>query len=321
MSDRRALITGISGQDGSYLAELLLADGVEVFGMVRSRAARRSPNLAAIADRITFVEGDLAAPASLREAVATSSPDDVFHLAAPTSVAASWNDPDATAALIAGATEILIDATAALADGARFYVATSSEIFGDAGESPQNEDSPKQPRSPYGEAKLAVHELVAAARARGLYAVSGITYNHESPRRPLSFLPRKVTHAAAAIALGRQETIELGDLSAVRDWSHAEDVMRGALLALRAPEPRDYVLASGAGRSVAHLVDAAFAAAGIAAEGRVVVNPEFVRPPEPTPLIGDPTRAHELLGWSPRHTFEDLVGEMVAADLQLVSGR
>lgn len=321
MSDRRALITGISGQDGSYLAELLLAEGAEVFGMVRSPAARRSSNLTAVADRVQFVSGDLADADSLRAAVAETRPDDVFHLAAPTSVVASWDDPATTAALITGATATLIEAASDLDGGARFYVATSSEIFGDAGESPQDEDSPKHPRTPYGEAKLAVHELVAQAREGGLFAVSGITYNHESPRRPITFLPRKVTHAAASIALGKQETLELGDLNAVRDWSHAEDVMQGALLALRAAEPRDYVLASGAGRSVAHLVDAAFAAAGLEVEERVVVDPELVRPPERTPLIGNPARAHELLRWRPRHTFEDLVQEMVRADLQLVSGQ
>jgi GDPmannose 4,6-dehydratase len=314
---KRALITGITGQDGSYLAELLVADGYEVTGLVRPGPDPQASNIAAIADRVELIEGDLADPDSLRATVAESTPDEIYHLAAPTSVAASWEDPEGVTALIAGATEVLIAAAEQLTD-TRLYVATSSEIFGDAGESPQNEDSPKRPRSPYGEAKLRVHELIAAARDRGLFAVSGITYNHESPRRPAHFLPRKVTNAAAAIALGRQETLELGDLGAVRDWSHARDIVHGARLALGADVASDYVLASGVGRTVGDLVEAAFAAAGVDPDGRIVVNPEFVRPPESTQLVGDPSRARAVLGWRAELSFEDMIAEMVAADLELL---
>lgn len=317
---RRALITGISGQDGSYLAQRLLHDGYEVTGVVRSEAAAQSPNLARIADELIFVSGSLGKPDSLRAAVKASNPDEIFHLAAPTSVAASWDDPVGADTLIAGATEIIIEAAAALPTPPRIFVATSSEIFGDAGVSPQNEDSPKNPRTPYGESKLRAHELVAAARQRGLYAVSGITYNHESPRRPLAFLPRKVTNAAASISLGLTDSVDLGDLEAVRDWSHADDIMHGAALALRAPEPADYVFASGVGRTVQDLVDAAFAAAGISSEGRVFVNPVFVRPPEATLLIGDPLRAEERLGWEHKISFEAMIAEMVAADLAGLRG-
>jgi GDPmannose 4,6-dehydratase len=198
----------------------------------------------------------------------------------------------------------------------RVFVATSSEIFGDAAESPQSERSPMRPRTPYGVAKLTAHGLVGALRERfGMFAVSGITYNHESPRRPPHFLPRKVTRAAASIALGVQDEVVLGDLDAVRDWSDARDIVRGAWLSLQADGPRDYVLASGTGRRVRDLVDAAFAAAGVSPDGRVRVDPAFVRPPEATPSVGDPSRARRELGWSPRYTFQDTIREMVEADL------
>lgn len=311
----RALITGISGQDGSYLAELLIADGYEVTGLVRSPESGNAPNLAAVADQIEFVNGDLGDPDSLRSAIAQVAPDELYHLAAPTSVADSWKDPEATRALIAGATGAVLQGAAALTAPARVFVASSSEIFGDAGESPQDELSPKRPRTPYGEAKLAAFELVARAREDGLFAVSGITYNHESPRRPLHFLPRKVTHGAAEIALGNADTITLGDLAAIRDWSDARDIVRGAMLSLRAPAGADYVFASGTGRTVGDLVDAAFAAAGVDPAGRVTVDPAFVRPAEATPLIGDPAKARHDLRWEPAYTFEQTIAEMVAMDL------
>lgn len=312
---KRALITGISGQDGSYLAEQLLTDGYEVTGLVRSPQSARSPNLAAVAGQLRFVTSELSNPDSLRLAIAAVKPQSIYHLAAPTSVADSWNDPHGTQRLIAGATEAVLQAAAALADPARVFVASSSEVFGDAGESPQNEQSPKRPRTPYGEAKLAAFELVRAARADGLFAVSGITYNHESPRRPLHFLPRKVTHGAAEITLGNAETLTLGDLGAVRDWSDARDIVRGAALALDAGEPGDYIFASGVGRTVGDLVDVAFAAAGIERGDRIEVDPAFLRPPEATPLIGDPAKARDELGWKPEFSFEQTIGEMVATDL------
>jgi GDPmannose 4,6-dehydratase len=312
----RALITGISGQDGSYLAELLLSEGYEVTGLVRSQHSAGSANLAAVADQLEFVTGELGDAGSLRAAVAQVAPDEIYHLAAPTSVADSWSDPEGVRGLIVDATEAVLTGAAALPDPARVFVASSSEIFGDAGESPQNEDSPKRPRTPYGEAKLAAFELVQAARANGLFAVSGITYNHESPRRPAHFLPRKVTHGAAAIALGRQETLVLGDLEAIRDWSDARDIVRGEMLALRAPEPRDYVLASGVGRTVGDLVDAAFAAAGIERTGKIEIDEAFVRPPEATTLIGDPSKARAALGWNSQIGFAMMIEDMVRADLR-----
>jgi GDPmannose 4,6-dehydratase len=196
------------------------------------------------------------------------------------------------------------------------FVAASSEVFGDAGVSPQAEDAPMRPRSPYGVAKLAALGLVRTMRERhGLHVSAGILYNHESPRRPLHFLPRKVTRGAAAIALGLEEELRLGDLSAVRDWCHAADVARAAVLMLAQDEPGDYVIASGVGRTVGDLVDAAFAAAGVSPDGRVKVDPAFVRPPEGTPPVGNPSLARRVLGWEPEIAFEAMIEEMVAADL------
>jgi GDPmannose 4,6-dehydratase len=196
------------------------------------------------------------------------------------------------------------------------FVSASGAIFGDAPESPQREDTPCRPSSPYAIAKLAAHQLVGVLRARhGRFLVSAITFNHESPRRPERFLPRKVTAGVAAIAAGQAETLTLGDLDAVRDWTHARDVVAGMVLALRHDEPGDYVLASGVGRTVGELVDAAFAAAGVERDERVVVDPRFVRPPEPLPPVGDASKARRVLGWAPATSFEQLVAEMVDADL------
>ena len=313
---RRALITGISGQDGSYLAELLVGRGYAVTGVVRAPVDRDLPLLAGVRDRITLVEGDLRDPASLAAAVADAAPDELYHLAAPTFVPRSWDDPASVLAEIGGATAELLGAVRRKDPATRVFVATSSEVFGDAGEAPQHERSPMRPRTPYGVAKLAAHGLVGALRERfGLFVVSGITYNHESPRRPPQFLPRKVTRGAAAIALGLEEQLALGDLDAVRDWSHAADIVRGAWLALQAAQPRDYVLASGRGRTVRELVDAAFAAAGISPEGRIRVDPAFVRPHEATPPVGDPSLARRELGWEPEIGFDAMVAEMVQADL------
>lgn len=315
MPATRALITGIAGQDGSYLADLLLAEGTEVVGLIRD-ADREHPNLDHLHDKVTLVAGDLLDPDSLRRAVAGVAPAELYHLAAPTFVPDSWDDPTSTVAAIVGATSTLLAAARETDPSMRVYVATSSEIFGDAGESPQHEDSPKRPRSPYGVAKLAAHQMIGLMRARhGQHLSVGITYNHESPRRPPHFLPRKVTRGAAAISLGQQSELRLGDLAAVRDWCDARDVVRGAVLALRHDEPGDYVFASGVSRTVGDLVHTAFAHVGIDPAGVVVVDPEFVRPPEPTPPLGDPSRARDILGWEPEIAFTRMIAEMVDADL------
>jgi GDPmannose 4,6-dehydratase len=305
----RALVTGVSGQDGSYLAALLRDRGYEVVGLVREPGE-------SVPDDVSALTGDLLAPATLRAAVHDARPDELYHLAAPTFVPDSWEDPTETVAAIATATATLLAAAREVDPAMRVWVSTSSEVFGDAGESPQTERSPMRPRTPYGAAKLAAHGLVGAMRERfGLFACSGLTYNHESPRRPEQFLTRKVTRGAAAIKLGLERELVLGDLDAVRDWSHAADVVRAAWLALQAPEPEDYVIASGVGRTVRDFVAAAFAALDLDWEGHVRIDPAFVRAAEPVALVGDPSRARERLGWTPERSFEDLVAEMVAADL------
>ena len=313
---RRALITGIAGQDGSYLAELLVAEGYDVTGLVRPPADRPMPNLDAVRDAVALVEGDLLDPASLRRAVEAVRPAELYHLAAPSFVPASWDDPAGIVAAIAGATATVLAAARAVDPDMRVWVAASSEIFGDAGESPQTEASPARPITPYGVAKLAAHGLAGAMRGRhGMFACSGITYNHESPRRPERFLSRKVTRAVAAISLGLEDELTLGDLRAVRDWSHAADSVRAARLALAPDEPRDYVVESGVGRTVEDLVGTAFAHAGLDFRDHVRVDPALVRPPEATPLVGDPSRARRLLGWAPERSFAETVAEMVDADI------
>ena len=314
MSARRAFITGISGQDGSYLAERLVADGDHVTGVMRPPLDREVPALAAIADDVELVSGDLADPVGLADALRRARPDDVFHLAAPSFVPASWEDPRATIAHIADATAAIL--AAARDAEARVLTVSSPEVFGDAGESPQHEDSPKRPRTPYGVAKLATHELTRVLREGGeLHACALVTYNHESPRRPERFVTRKITRAAAAITLGLEDEVALGDLDARRDWSHAADIVDGLVRALRHDEPGDYVLASGVARTVRDFADAAFGAVGLVAADHVRVDPQFVRPPEATVLVGDASRARRVLGWAPQVAFEDLVREMVDADL------
>jgi GDPmannose 4,6-dehydratase len=310
VSRRRALITGVTGQDGWYLTELLLARDYEVIGMVRRAGASAPAN-------VGVVTGDLLEPTSLRAAVEATRPHELYHLAAPTFVPDSWEDPTETLSAIAGATATLLASARAFDENMRVWVSTSSEIFGDAGESPQNERSPMRPRSPYGVAKLAAHGLVGTMRERfGLFACSGITYNHESPRRPEQFLSRKVTRGAAAIKLGLERELVLGDVDAVRDWSHAADIVEAASLALQASTPADYVLASGVGRPVRDFVAAAFAAVDLDWETHVRIDPALIRSPEPIALVGDPARARERLDWKPSRSFEDLVAEMVEADLR-----
>ena len=265
------------------------------------------------------VPGDLADPDSLRAAVLETAPDELYHLAAPTFVPASWKDPALTLSLVAGATGTLLKAAAEV-DGLRVMVASSGEIFGAARESPQTESTPMRPRSPYGVAKLAAFGLVDTLRHKyAMHASSAIAYNHESPRRPERFLPRKVSRAAASIKLGLQDTLELGDLGATRDWCHARDVVRGYWLMLQADEPVDVILASGRGRTVRELVDAAFAVVGLDADEHLRVNSELVRASERTPPVGDTTLARERLGWEPEISFEAMIEEMVQADLSALS--
>ena len=305
----RALITGITGQDGFYLAELLLAEGVEVHGVVRTpfRDGR---------DGVTLHVADVTTPGALAAIVASLAPDEIHHLAAPTFVPDSWADPQGTMARIVAPVAELIGAVRAHAPAARVVYACSREIFGPDAPSPQREDTPCAPASPYGEAKLAAHLLIGAARERdGLHLSSAILFNHESPRRPPQFVVRRVTRAAARISGGLQERLTLGDLDAVRDWSAARDIVGALRLMACAPAPDDYVLASGVGHTVRELVDAAFACVGLDAGTYLRTDPALVRPPERALAIGDPTRARERLGWSAQTSFEQLIAEMVAADL------
>ena len=332
---RRALITGITGQDGSFLAELLLEKGYEVTGLVRGGGERElgcSEHLRTLkgtSERLNLLAGDLLDPASLRAAVEQARPHELYHLASPSFIPASWERPAETLRAIAGSTAVLLEAVRTLKGtpsgaqagdidpDARVFVAASGAMFGDAPESPQSETTPCRPTTPYAIAKLASHQLVGAMRARdGLYACSGITFNHESERRPEQFVTRTITRAAAQIKLGLTQEVTLGDLSAVRDWSFAGDVVRGAWLALQQEEPDDYVFASGMGRTVTQLAETAFACVGLRAERYVRVDPKLVRAPEKTASVGDPSRARQRLGWEPRVSFEQLVERMVEADLR-----
>ncbi len=310
-------MTGISGQDGSFLAELLLEQGYHVVGMVRPTEGRSLGPSEHLRERLELVPGDLLDPPSLRAAVARVRPDELFHLAAPSFVPDSWLRPAQTLAAIAESTATLLEAVRADSGHTRVFVAASGAIFGAAPESPQTEETPCRPETPYASAKLAAHQLVGQLRGHdGIFACSGILYNHESERRPDSFVTRKITRAAAEIKLGLAEEVALGDVSAVRDWSFAGDVMLGAWLMLQQDEPDDYILATGIGHAVADFAEQAFAHVGLRAEDHVRLNWKLRRPPEPTPRVGDASRARERLGWRPAVTFEQLVNRMVDADLE-----
>jgi GDPmannose 4,6-dehydratase len=310
----RALITGISGQDGSFLAELLLDKDYEVTGVVRDpQRLGCSEHLRA---QVRLLTGELLAPATLREAIEHVRPHEIYHLAAPSFVPVSWEHPKETILAIAGSTAAILEAVRELDPSMRVFVPASATIFGDASESPQREDTPCRPTSPYGVARLASHQLVGLLRARdGLHASSGIVFNHESERRPQRFVTRKITRAAAAISLGLEHELTLGDTSAVRDWSFAGDIVEGVWLMLQQEQPEDYVLASGVGHTVADFAHTAFACVDLDAEHYLRMDSALVRPTERTPSVGDPTRAHERLGWAPRVGFQELVQRMVRADL------
>jgi len=317
----RALITGLTGQDGSFLAELLLADGYEVTGIARGGPSGPLGCAEHLRGQVRVISGDLETPDSLTAAVASLRPDELYHLAAPTFVPDSWRRPAATMAAIAVATATLLEAVCQHSPETRLLVAGSGEMFGDAPESPQHEDTPCRPRSPYAVAKLAAHRLVGQIRERdGIFACSAILYNHESERRPERFVTRKVTRGAAKVKLGLADELTLGDTSATRDWSFAADIMRGCRLMLGQSQPRDYILASGRGHTVDDLVHAAFAHVGLDPSAYVRVDPELRRSPEPVAPVGDPGRARAELGWSATLTFRGLIERMVDADLADIAG-
>jgi GDPmannose 4,6-dehydratase len=316
MSARRALITGITGQDGSFLAELLLEKGYEVTGLAHRPTGSSLGAADHLHDRIDLVQGDLLEPDSLTAAIAGIQPDELYHLAAPSFVPDSWRDPAQTFAAIAVATATLLLAARDHSPHTRAFVASSGAIFGSAPQSPQHEDTPCCPETPYAAAKLSAHQLTGLMRAHdGLFACSGILYNHESERRPDSFVARKVTRAAAQIKLGLTNELALGDITAVRDWSFAGDIVLGAWLALQQPQPEDYILASGVPHTVAELAELAFAHVGLDYRDHIQIDDELRRGPEPTPRVGDPSRARARLHWQPTHDFDKLIARMVDADL------
>jgi GDPmannose 4,6-dehydratase len=311
----RALITGIAGQDGSFLAELLLEKGHEVTGVLRDpQRLGCSEHLRA---QIELIRGDLLAPATLREAIERVRPHEIYHLAAPSFVPDSWERPEETFRAIVGSASAILETVREGERSTRVFMSASGAIFGDAGVSPQREDTPCRPATPYAVAKLAAHQLLGLLRARdGLHASSGIVFNHESERRPERFVTRRITRAAAAISLGLQQELTLGDLAAVRDWSFAGDIMRGAWLMLQQERPEDYILAGGIPHTVADFAHAAFACVDLDAERYLRVDHALVRAVESTPSVGDPTRARARLGWEPSLDFSGLVRRMVAADLR-----
>jgi GDPmannose 4,6-dehydratase len=320
-SPANALITGITGQDGSFLAELLLEKGYAVTGVIRGAAERSLGTSEHLRDDLELVHGDLLDPDSLRRAVETVRPREVYHLAAPSFVPASWDQPGETINAIAGSSAAILQAVRDLDEGTRVFVSASAAIFGEAPETPQREDTQCRPTNPYGIAKLAGHQLVGALREQqGLHASSGIAFNHESERRPEWFVTRRITRGAAAISLGLQDELTLGNLEAIRDWSFAGDIVHGAWLMLQQDRPDDYVLASGVPHTVADLARAAFACVDLDVERYLRVDPALVRPAERTPSVGDPAKARAQLGWEPEVSFEALVERMVQADLRSLRG-
>jgi GDPmannose 4,6-dehydratase len=313
----RALITGVGGQDGSFLAELLLEEGYEVFGIVRRPAAAYTGNLGGVIDRIELVAADLLDQRSLASALEHARPREVYNLASPSFVPRSWEEPVLTAEFAAVGVTSLLEAIRAVDSGIRFYQASSSEIFGEPVETPQTEETPLSPLTPYGVAKAYGHSIARSYRRRyGLFACCGILYNHESPRRPLDFLPRKVARAAAAISLGLEESLTLGDLDARRDWGYAPDYVRAMWLMLQHDEPDDYVVASGESHSVRELVERAFVFVGLDWERYVRTDPALQRGnAELHDLVGNPARARQVLGWTPTLRFRELVETLVAAEL------
>ncbi len=317
---KRALITGITGQDGSYLAELLLDKGYEVHGMVRRSSSETFQRLTSIRDRIVLHTGDLLDQRSLVDVMRACEPDEIYNLAAMSFVAASWSQPVLTAEFTGTGATRMLEAMREVAPEARFYQASSSEMFGQVLEVPQTERTPFYPRSPYGVAKVYGHFITVNYReSYDLFACSGILFNHESPRRGLEFVTRKVTHAAASIKLGMTNELALGNLDAERDWGYAKDYVEAMWLMLQQDEPEDYVIATGQANSVRELVDIAFDQVGLDPSEYVRIDPKFLRPAEVEQLVGDPAKAREKLGWKPRTTFEELTRLMVDADLELLA--
>ena len=315
-----ALITGITGQDGSYLAELLLEKGYRVVGVVRRTSHHSYERIAHLNGQVEIVSADLLDQHSLTQVVSESKPDEVYNLAAQSFVPTSWQQPVLTGEFTALGVTRILEAVRMTAPGARFYQASSSEMFGKVVEAPQSETTPFYPRSPYGVAKVYGHHITVNYReSYDLFAVSGILFNHESPRRGLEFVTRKITDGVARIKLGLAKELRLGNLEARRDWGFAPDYVRAMWSMLQADEPGDYVIGSGAAHSVLDVVHVAFEHVGLAWEDHVVTDPSLFRPAEVDFLIADATKARRDLGWEPQCTFEKMIQGMVDADLERVS--
>ena len=316
---RRALITGITGQDGSYLAEILLDKGYEVHGMVRRLSSENHHRLEVIRDRITIHTGDLLDQRSLGDVMRACEPEEIYNLAAMSFVGASWNQPTLTAEFTGLGVTRMLEAMREVRPEARFYQASSSEMFGKVRETPQTELTPFYPRSPYGVAKVYAHFITVNYReSYGLYACSGILFNHESPRRSLEFVTRKITHTAAAIKLGLADELTLGNTDARRDWGYAPDFVDAMWRMLQQDEPDDFVVGTGIDNSVQDLIDIAFGYLDLDPAKYVREDPRFMRPAEVDLLIADPTKAREVLGWEPSVEFDGLVKLMVDADMELL---
>jgi GDPmannose 4,6-dehydratase len=324
VSDQKtALVTGITGQDGSYLAEFLLAQGYKVIGMVRRTSTINFDRIKHIQDKIEVVQGDLLDQTSLVDILREYRPSEVYNLAAQSFVPTSWKQPVLTGEFTALGVTRMLEAVRMVDPAIRFYQASSSEMFGKVQQVPQTEGTPFYPRSPYGVAKVYGHWITVNYReSYNLFACSGILFNHESPRRGLEFVTHKVTYAVARIKLGRQRQVRLGNLDAQRDWGYAPDYVRAMWLMLQQSHPDDYVIATGETHSVRELCEMAFDHVGLDWQDHVVVDPAFIRPAEVDHLIGDASKAGRVLGWEPSVTFQQLIELMVDADLEaLRNGR
>lgn len=314
---KSALITGITGQDGSYLAELLLSRGYKVYGFVRRTSTINIVNINHLLDDIEFISGDLLDESSIYRALQRSNPDEVYNLAAQSFVSASWDQPILTGDITALGVTRLLEAIRNYNPQIRFYQASSSEMFGKVQEIPQTERTPFYPRSPYGVAKLYGHWItINYKESYNIFGCSGILFNHESPRRGLEFVTRKITDGVARIRLGLQNELRLGNLDAKRDWGFAGDYVKAMWLMLQQDYPDNYVVATGETHSVGEFAAIAFEAVGLNYEDYVVVDPRFLRPAEVDLLLGDPSKAVDKLGWKPEVTFRQLVEMMVESDLK-----
>ena len=320
MTQKRALITGITGQDGSYLAEFLLTKNYKVFGLTRRTSTPNYERIKHIQDKIELIPGDLLDQQSLTSAVSYSNPDEIYNLAAQSFVATSWSQPVLTGEFTALGVTRILEAVRQVKPGAKFYQASSSEMFGEVQETPQTETTPFHPRSPYGVAKVYGHWITINYReSYNLFAVSGILFNHESPKRGLEFVTRKVTHGVAKIKLGILDHIVLGNLDAKRDWGFSGDYVEAMWLMLQQPKADDYVIATGENHSVEEFVKVAFETIGENNWKKYVkISKEFMRPAEVDFLIGDATKARKILNWKPKVSFKQLVKMMVDQDLQLL---